>query len=701
MHFNINTIKKLLYIAVPALALTSCITEDFDLNENDEAYEVKEELYVAIDVRMPNDLSTRAFMEKTRTDYENGSEAEHMVVTGAHAIFFNKSGTFKELTALSFAEPHEDNVEHNDPGASGEVEARFLAMLNASNSPENQPAAILVVLNSEPIYDQLEAAAKPNATVADFAKIIWTDTYDKSGRVSQSYAGVGSYDGTQFFTLSNATYVDYTGDVHYAYDIPTGVFKKTRKEAEASRGVLVHVERMVAKFTPILYGYTEDKMTYRPYDGNQLTIAMFDDEGEPTYVPQNWSATFIGWGMNGVETKANLFKKIKKSGAYYGWSGWNDMSNYRSYWAEDPHYAKNEGYYPFQYRRAVEKGSVTDGSFKYYSDGRYGSYTGGDEDSYEWALKYYSFNDLAGNAAPDLYAPENTYNEDIAAKNFIDDRSNKVAGTHMLFCAQLKVTDDGLSNFLPVEHLYRDRIGICYYSAADLFWGFVRAVNRKLESQGYMQYMRYYWNQDLTKKPESRYFKGTGKLKLFYNGRELTYEYVKQMAQNTELVEIANILNGDGKVLPWPKDGKLEIRDEEGNPVTKTYYRGEYNEATKDYDYEEVPETFGDEDLRSLFFEWCGAVDHYNGGRMYYAAPILHSKKDENGANDIYGVVRNHWYQLKINSVLNLGTPIDNPDDPIIPDLVRTKDNLKIDVDIIPWHLIDVFVDLPGYSSHL
>ena len=729
MQLNLKYLRKIIYLFFPVLAFSSCVYDELDEITKDGLVG-GEKMYITIQVKSAEGLDTRALPEGS--SYENGEEeTEHPTsakIQGAHAIFFDDLGNFMGMADMNPMK-YENGGSHHEETSSDGIEAYYYSILEASKEKSEQPKKVLVVLNDSPVLDQINSKAHAGSTIENFKEIIWRDLQGGGNRVSRTFAGAATTaDGKAYFTLSNASYLDANGNEHYEYEIPEGSFKESQKAAEDSPGVIVHVERMVSKFTPVFLGYTSDKLTYRPYDGNQLTIIKFDDNGEPTYEAQNWNMTVTGWGMNGIETENYLFKKIQNT-SYYGWNaenGWNDTYQWRSYWGEDPHYKLNgEGIYPFQYRFAVEKNH--DRNFKYYGDqANHGVFEDRSEDQiYDWALKYYSFNELNDNNrtgsatySEHAYAPENTYAEGLSTSPDLDyenKRNNKIAGTHMLFCADLKVTDDGLSNFQPVgEHFYRDRIGICYTSDIDLFWGFVRAVNRKLESQGYMAYTFYNWDENNPDPiiPEPRYFEGTGKMKLYYDGTIIDYSFIKNLkVQGCRLSIPAPILHGDGKVFPWViPDGedidnwldlnKLEIRDEKGDEVTDTYYRKGFNPGTMAYDYEEVPGGFTVDDLASLFYEWCGAVDHYKYGKMYYAAPILHSAQDENGVADIYGNVRNHWYQLKINTVLNLGTPVDDLDQRIIPDNVYGKDNLKIDVEILPWHLVDFFVDLPGYVDH-
>ncbi|MDE6854518.1 MAG: fimbria major subunit, partial [Muribaculaceae bacterium] len=97
----------------------------------------------------------------------------------------------------------------------------------------------------------------------------------------------------------------------------------------------------------------------------------------------------------------------------------------------------------------------------------------------------------------------------------------------------------------------------------------------------------------------------------------------------------------------------------------------------------------------------------FNGGAMFYNVPIEHSQGLDNltpgkvESEGVYGVVRNHWYQLSIGKVMGLGHGVfqpgdeENPGEPIIPD---TPDNdryaLGANINILSWKIVKQHVDL-------
>ena len=114
---------------------------------------------------------------------------------------------------------------------------------------------------------------------------------------------------------------------------------------------------------------------------------------------------------------------------------------------------------------------------------------------------------------------------------------------------------------------------------------------------------------------------------------------------------------------------------------------------------------------------------HYLNGWAYFFAPIMHNNGcgDENDpAEGLYGIVRNHSYQLTVMEITGLGAPLDegqigedpkgtnpkDPDDPdpdpedpgdnpIEPDPDETRDAyINAALKVLSWHVVDQEVHL-------
>lgn len=81
-------------------------------------------------------------------------------------------------------------------------------------------------------------------------------------------------------------------------------------------------------------------------------------------------------------------------------------------------------------------------------------------------------------------------------------------------------------------------------------------------------------------------------------------------------------------------------------------------------------------------------------GMVYYFTDIKHYD-DATDTNDKYAVIRNHLYNVKINSITGFGTPIFDPDQPIDPEKpIDTDSYIAAEINVLSWKTVDQDVDL-------
>lgn len=81
-------------------------------------------------------------------------------------------------------------------------------------------------------------------------------------------------------------------------------------------------------------------------------------------------------------------------------------------------------------------------------------------------------------------------------------------------------------------------------------------------------------------------------------------------------------------------------------------------------------------------------------GKVYYFIPIRHIAADAAKVG-YYGVVRNHWYQITLNSLTGYGTPVYDEDkiiDPTMPEDQATY--LAAKINVLQWRVVSQKVDL-------
>lgn len=78
----------------------------------------------------------------------------------------------------------------------------------------------------------------------------------------------------------------------------------------------------------------------------------------------------------------------------------------------------------------------------------------------------------------------------------------------------------------------------------------------------------------------------------------------------------------------------------------------------------------------------------WNEGKCYFFVPVEH-------LGGKTGVVRNHWYQLAVNSVSGLGTPVADPTEPIDPNVIEDETYyVAAQVQILKWKMVSQDVSL-------
>ncbi len=79
--------------------------------------------------------------------------------------------------------------------------------------------------------------------------------------------------------------------------------------------------------------------------------------------------------------------------------------------------------------------------------------------------------------------------------------------------------------------------------------------------------------------------------------------------------------------------------------------------------------------------------NYYKNGLMYYASPIQHLNQSDEFAEGNYGVVRNHWYDMSISSISQIGKGIADEDEVIVPQK-EILYYLGADVNILSWKTV-------------
>lgn len=107
-------------------------------------------------------------------------------------------------------------------------------------------------------------------------------------------------------------------------------------------------------------------------------------------------------------------------------------------------------------------------------------------------------------------------------------------------------------------------------------------------------------------------------------------------------------------------------------------------------------------DIKQILDEYNDQCWYWKDGKCYYYVDIEHFGKYTEKATDgtsvtknLKGIVRNHVYYVDIASISGLGTPVYDPDQPIIPE--RPEDlnwYLAAKINVLKWKIVHQVVDL-------
>lgn len=402
--------------------------------------------------------------------------------------------------------------------------------------------------------------------------------------------------------------------------------------------VSVYVERLWAKVTLKL---AENSNLEWVDEAKQIIIKVstrssITDEKEKTAFVQ-----LHAWGLNATEKTSLLMKSIDKEWSFT-WeaknNSWNHPGYYRSYWGKSLHYK----YDYVDYANSAMDESIDDKALTYRS------------------LKDYNDQSTKGlyNAGSTLgspqYAMEHTPSVDHL-KVMYKSAGSACVTSAILIAQLLGFDENGDGQLSDNELLNADKI---LYRMDGAFWN-----EEDLKRSLYSLFATNIW---VVKKETSE---------------STIYERISE-----DCFQLVNI--GDGLV-------GLGITDYSKLPSSLFY---------KDDQGEMQSYTTLDVDLRTFNKNKASSL-HINGftdGWMYYNIAIEHLAPFTNGikyndanyeGNNIqegqYGVLRNHWYEITVNSITDLGWGIMNPEEPIVPQLRTDKAAVSFKVKVCPWHVYE------------
>ncbi len=372
---------------------------------------------------------------------------------------------------------------------------------------------------------------------------------------------------------------------------------------------------------------------YNPLTSGTYPVKVTVGGEENTNGGLELQIVFKGFGISGQETESYLSKNLDGYTSASLWTNWNEPALFRSHWGKSVEYGK-----------ALEAAK----------------------------LQYTSYNEAVAQSTKDgAITPIYGYETTADLENLYD-------GTALI--------NDRTPNFIIVAQLQKpDGTPYELVEYRGTYYTFEEFYKVSMQRAQINNYALYTMKEVATGETGSN---GEAIMEEVYTG--VPFEaYTFAMAEDKE------DKNGAADVTVTA----INVKADDETAVTTFYQKvgADYVALTTEKAIE-----YTNKELAKLSGEFD--IDGFKDGMMYYSIPVEHllgPKKDVTSTivpsetEGVYGVVRNHWYQLAINSVTGLGKGIFNPDKDIVPGKPDPDHYaLGANINILSWKIVQQSVDL-------
>ncbi len=637
-------VKEKLFIALAVLMLCACSSDDELESTYSGANATGSVAYLTVNLKDVN-ASTRATSDG---GYVSGTDAEQKVAN-AYFYFYDAEGNYiaRGNVGSTSGTGVETGTNTNIEWGSSTVVAVW--GLEPDNYG-NLPTKMLTVINQPSGFNIA------NKTLSE---------------ATQTLAGTPYADASGNFVMSTSTY--YSSGIVNTTTLEGSDFREEPLNENAdypNGGVDVYVERLAAKVEVSL-----DENLTQP-------IPISITNAGSTSLESGVSVQLLGWDVDCTARDAYISKDISDNSAWGGFSFvWNGADNHRCYWGESPNY---------------DDATVT------YPTSSNGNTATQENSESTWLNKYLRYVDLNVPVAfgQTTYCGENTntvVTTTSSGTTGVLQDANSTALTSVLVKAQ--VQDENGEPIDLVEY------GGYYYTVDDFCQSYV-----------YKNFASTIGSAITALESESEYSELTTELEALISAATGGSVYKTLISDETPTATTS--FGGEMLSLYNAYDGNVTIGYNTSSTTTNNIvysgldldgYNFWFSVDESDLNEETISALIGanlleqigdnyyipldeisfsidsaDYTMRSYFLSALSAdaeatntqfgtsyPNYYNSGLMYYHVPIEHlglsTTTTHNFATGDYGVVRNHWYDITINSIASMGRGIAQPTEVIVP----------------------------------
>lgn len=634
-----------------ALALLFSCNKSELTNDGPKVTEDMTTAYATIRISMANTAGTRGPGDNEQ-DFAYGTDEEN-VVKSVLLLFYDINGNLVGTADDDFIEADGSPIRGNNNNVARIYEREVeVALVEGASMPTKVIAII-------------------NATDASDLALNQTALYDKSRSTSIQ-------DHTNGFSMNNSGYYE-GGEYQYATTVPEGALHKKDEHNENTPVVDIYVERVEAKVT------VSTVATVNAVED------IYNAAGEPVelvFVPG-------GWDVTATAKNTYIMKHMRESTSdFTDWVQGNQGENNLSWMTDGARY--NRSYWARSYNYDAEAIAAN-----FPITGSEDNFSG------DYVLNYISDNSAAykdlgntGTAAAAAYVMENTFRANRMVRPLEEAKGHNpwAVTTSVIIKGVYNIGEESIENTEYADGFY------------------VRSAYKYIEDENTTRLVNFIY--PVTEGDRALLegmlngvtfavpFATNADGEIDLNDLEVVYFETRTTAGGDEIENAANI-----RFIQIKKDVDIYVQ----KYVQK---EGEEGEELKWVvaDESDFGTPVGGKPFASAWeganylMRSLGYARLYRLGEAFFYVPLRHhiytlANSDTPATAQYlpldeiytgsYGIVRNNWYDLTINSISGLGIGIADPNDILLPDPDETQTfEIQARLNVLQWHMRSQVVDL-------
>lgn len=454
------------------------------------------------------------------------------------------------------------------------------------------------------------------------------------------------------FLMANALRVNSaTSPTGFTYAAPVEASNLcTTEEAATANPVTIYVERQIAKAS--IGKSNQDNCNITTDDDGNMSVTIgnvnYYSDYSTYYKDAQFKINIDGWAINATNKSSYIVKNYEAS-----WTtATNVTSSYYDEWFDTSN-STERFYWAYDYNYDDQKACIDD------------------------SIIYLSWSEVDETTTDPIYVHENTASL-VAQASPHNVAGGSICVPTLLVAAHMSISTDDGSTFTDLKSAYTenedgtftfDAKNALYYSAGNYYS--YQAFMERLASDLSYDY-GYTWSDAST----------------------ITADQITLITEDGEITGIKCTYNTDDTTEDEESsEAKGLTRD--GEDVTGTATASDNGVATASvetiYLTDKDGDTIEDGTISADDITIASTAKIFSYGMCYYQAPIIHFTGNtiDGVETKVYGMVRNHYYNILLNTISGVGAPVYDPNEDLddMPE-EDTETIIGVELNILKWRAV-------------